>query len=145
MKATVVLRLEAQFAGLEDLVALLPEAALIEKLGPRSNTIGEQLWCVVGARESYAHAITEGGWAGFSCSMTHADTSNKQCALEALRRAALLTAHALSEPDWTPARDELLLQLLEHEAQHQGQLIRFVYALGHTFPDSWKKRWALRD
>ena len=37
----------------------------------------------------------------------------------------------------------MLLALLEHEAQHQGQLIRYVYALDYTFPESWASRWAL--
>ena len=45
--------------------------------------------------------------------------------------------------DWDAARDELLVALLEHEAQHQGQLIRYGYARGERFPDSWAARWSL--
>jgi hypothetical protein len=34
-----------------------------------SNRIAGQLWCVVGARESYTKAIEMGEWKGFSCSL----------------------------------------------------------------------------
>lgn len=33
------------------------------------------------------------------------------------------------------------LDLLLHETQHHGQLIRFVYALELEFPQSWHSRW----
>ena len=37
------------------------------------------------------------------------------------------------------------LDLLEHETQHQGQLIRYVYGLKYKFPKSWAERWALEE
>jgi hypothetical protein len=40
--------------------------------------------------------------------------------------------------------DGLVLDLLLHETQHQGQLIRYVYGIGLDFPDSWRDRWNLR-
>jgi len=41
-----------------DLVDSLDEESLDRKLpGLPSNTMGSQLWCVVGARESYTNAI----------------------------------------------------------------------------------------
>jgi hypothetical protein len=43
------------------------------------------------------------------------------------------------------ARERLLLDLLEHETQHQGQVIRSVYVLGGSFPESWVQRWALEQ
>jgi uncharacterized damage-inducible protein DinB len=33
--------------------------------------------------------------------------------------------------------------LLEHEVQHHGQLIRYLYGLGIERPESWKQRYAL--
>jgi len=33
--------------------------------------------------------------------------------------------------------------LLEHEAQHHGQLIRYLYGLRLPIPASWKSRYAL--
>jgi len=37
----------------------------------------------------------------------------------------------------------LAFDLLEHETQHHGQLIRFVYGNGLTFPASWNKRYTV--
>jgi len=37
----------------------------------------------------------------------------------------------------------LALDLLEHEAAHQGQLIRYLYGLALPIPASWKRRYAL--
>lgn len=34
---------------------------------------------------------------------------------------------------------------LEHEAAHQGQLIRYLYGLRLAIPESWRKRYALSD
>lgn len=33
--------------------------------------------------------------------------------------------------------------LLEHETQHHGQLIRYIYALDIPRPPSWRERYAL--
>ncbi|HEY8171290.1 MAG TPA: hypothetical protein VIH24_09380, partial [Candidatus Limnocylindria bacterium] len=60
--------LDRSFGLYRDLVPLLDRAVLSSRLGALpSNTVGAQLWCVVGARESYARAIVAGTWAGFSC------------------------------------------------------------------------------
>ncbi len=126
-----------------DLVAGLPEAALTAELPVPSNSMGAQLWCVVGARESYARALEAGGWAGFACSLTAEGARRVEETLAALRSSADGVRQAVAALEWTEARERLLLDLLEHEAQHQGQLIRFVYGLGYQFPDSWKQRWAL--
>ncbi len=37
------------------------------------------------------------------------------------------------------------MSILEHEAMHQGQLIRFGYALDLAFPESWAKHWSLAE
>lgn len=43
----------------------------------------------------------------------------------------------------SPAGEDFLFDLLEHEAQHHGQLIRYLYGLGIERPPSWKERYAL--
>jgi hypothetical protein len=61
--------------------------------------------------------------------------------------AALETTHQdLREIDFaglTDAQLDLAFGLLEHEVQHHGQLFRFIYANGLTFPDSWNKRYTV--
>ena len=127
------------------LMALLPESALGERLpGVRSNTIGEQLWCVIGARESYGRAISAGEWKGFSCSVTRGQCSKKADLTRSLASSATRLIEVVSaEEALTDTQHELILNVLEHEAAHQGQLIRFLYALSLPIPDSWKSRYAL--
>jgi hypothetical protein len=138
---------ERSFGLYRDLVASLREADLDSKLpGLRSNTLGQQLWCVVGARESYSRAIRAGAWAGFSCSLDYDRTADKDAVLEALQRSEEAVVEALAGFDGEDdARVRLILDLLEHEAQHHGQLIRYLYGLNLEIPESWKTRYALED
>ena len=134
-------QLDRSFALTHDLVVHLAEESLGLDL-PRlpSNRISGQLWCIVGARESYTRAIETGSWKGFACSLTSPRV--KQSVLAALES----THRRLREIDFadlTDAQVELAFGLLEHEIQHHGQLIRFVYGNGLTFPPSWNKRYTV--
>lgn len=65
----------------------MEEKGLTKKLGDLpSNTIGEQLRCIGGARESYLNAMINDGWTGFSCSLE--DPSSKSKILECLNKSA---------------------------------------------------------
>ena len=126
-----------------DLLEAVGGDGLARRLGGlRSNSIGAQLWCVVGARESYARAIEAGAWSGFSCSLDDpVDLAKVIAAIagsEAPVRAALERLSASDRTRWG-----LALDLLEHEAAHQGQLIRYLYGLDLPIPDTWKRRYAL--
>jgi hypothetical protein len=46
---------------------------------------------------------------------------------------------------FSAAQQGFLLDWLEHEAAHQGQLIRYLYGLRLAIPQSWRKRYALSD
>jgi hypothetical protein len=134
-------RLDQAYDLTHDLVAHLAEEALgLDLPGLPSNRIAGQLWCIVGARESYTRAIIAGGWQGFACSL-------KTPRVKAAVLAALAaTRQALDTIDFTALSDaqaELAFALLEHEVQHHGQLIRFVYANGLTFPASWSRRYTV--
>jgi len=142
-KAAVQSSFERSFGLYRDLLAVLDESTLASGLaGLPSNTIGAQLWCVVGARESYARAIAAGEWAGFTCSLD--EPGDPARVAEALDRSGAAVTQALqSHVQLTEAQDRLVLDLLEHEAQHHGQLIRYLYALRLPVPASWKARYAL--
>ncbi|PKO11995.1 MAG: hypothetical protein CVU39_26410 [Chloroflexi bacterium HGW-Chloroflexi-10] len=134
-------KLERSFKLTHDLVNHLDEVSLSLDLPDLpSNRIAGQLWCIVGARESYITAIETGGWQGFSCSLTTPRV--KQSVLAALE-AAHKRLNEIDFADLTEAQAELAFDLLEHEVQHHGQLIRFVYGNGLTFPDSWNKRYTV--
>lgn len=146
MRAVVGARLRAAMRLYGDLVVALPEEALAVNLPALpSNTIGSQLWCVVGARESYVKAIRAGRWQGFACRVTKAESKDSARMSEALAETAALAEACVEDAsvEWTPERVRLLVTLLEHEAQHHGQLIRYLYANRLEIPASWKERYAL--
>ena len=64
-------RLDKAFGLTRDLFAHLDEASLqLDLPDVPSNRIAGQVWCIVGARESYTKAIKAGEWQGFACSLT---------------------------------------------------------------------------
>ncbi len=134
-------RIDPAFTLTHDLVLHLDEICLsLDLPGLPANRMGDQLWCVVGARESYLKAIKMGGWQGFSCSLA-----------APLVKPAVLTAleashQQLDEIEFSGLSEtqvDLAFDLLEHEVQHHGQLIRFVYGNRLTFPASWNQRYTV--
>lgn len=134
-------RLDQAFRLTHDLVSHFDGSFLLLDLpGLPSNRVSGQLWCIVGARESYIRAIESGGWQGFSCSLVA--PLDRQSVLDALEA----TRERLSEFDFsdlTDVRTDLAFTLLEHEVQHHGQLIRYVYGNGLAFPESWNRRYTV--
>ena len=61
MREIIISNLTARFAAFQDLLEQTEEADLQSRLeAPKSKSLAEHLWCVVGARESYARAIEAG-------------------------------------------------------------------------------------
>jgi hypothetical protein len=135
--------LDESFAMYDELIASLSSEQLQQKLPVPSNEIGAQLWCVVGARESYGRAITSGAWSGFSCSLRAADVVRPEAVGQSLKSSAGAVRGASRSAPSDDARTDLKLQLLVHESQHQGQLLRYLLGLKIEVPPSWKKRFAL--
>lgn len=134
-------RLDRAFQLTFDLVRHLDESFLrLDLPNLPSNHISGQLWCIVGARESYIKAIEAGSWQGFSCSLETPRV--KESVLAALVDSHNLFAR-LSFDELNGKQVELAFDLLEHEVQHHGQLIRYVYGNGLTFPQSWNKRYTV--
>jgi len=145
MTAIVRERFLESFELYDELAAEVPEASFDMKLpGVPSNTLGAQLWCVVGARESFAGAIRSGVWPGFACSLTADETRERKAVTAALSRSAAQVLEAMDDVDADDdVRLRFALRLLEHEASHQGQLIRYLYGLQLPIPARWKERYAL--
>ena len=108
-----------------------------------SNTIGLQFWCVVGARESYGRAIERGEWVGFDCSLREPGSAHAVTNALAASGARVREVCSSLEETIDPARESLMFDLLEHEVQHHGQLVRYFYANGLQFPDRFADRYAL--
>lgn len=106
-----------------------------------SNTIGEQAYCIIGARESYVKALKAGEWVGFQCSL--ADAYDKGQIISKLEETYDLFQGFLQEKDEASINLHLLIDVLEHEVQHHGQLIRYAYANKIGFPKSWNDRYTV--
>ena len=111
-----------------------------------SDTVGHQLWCVLGARESYPRAARAGEWQGFTSPVT-AEESTDAAALRAAfsRTAAEVDAWVASIDAGDEDSLRYALALLEHETQHHGQLIRYLYGLGIDRPHTWQQQYALDE
>jgi len=135
-------RLDRAFSLTYDLIQNIASEDLSLKLSDLpSNTIGEQLWCIIGARESYTNAIINGSWMGFKCSLK--DETSRDLVLEGLKKSAEDCMHYLEACELTESQMTFLLDLLEHEIQHHGQLIRYFYGNRLPFPKSWHERYTV--
>lgn len=136
MRTTIIQKLEARFNAYADLMAQTDAPALEAKLEvEKHKSLKEHLWCVVGARQSYAKALEANEWQGFSCGMTNFEPADFQAALADSAADVLKVLHAIE--DWTEEREGLLATLAEHEVMHEGQIIRHLYGVGSSAPASW--------
>jgi len=134
-------RLERAFALTADLITHLEESALgLDLPNLPSNRISGQVWCIVGARESYAAAIEMGAWQGFSCSVK---TPGERTAVLAALHSSAVRLSGIDFESLSDRQLELGFDLLEHEIQHHGQLIRYVYGNRLSFPSSWNRRYTV--
>ncbi|WP_306232617.1 DinB family protein [Agrococcus beijingensis] len=141
--------LAERFARADRLYADLVDALTPEQLGSRladlpSSTIGGQLWCVLGARESYPNAARAGSWQGFTSPLTDEQMTDASAVRAAFAQTAADVDGWLADLE---SDDDLryALALLEHETQHHGQLIRYLYGLGIDRPESWQRQYALDE
>ncbi len=134
-------KLDRAFRLTFDLVDHLEEDALQLKLqNLPSNSIAGQLWCIIGARESYLRAIEASEWKGFSCSLANPIT--KADILKTLE-STFSFFNSIEFSHLNEIQRSFAFDLLEHEIQHHGQLIRFVYGNRLTFPKSWNARYTV--
>ena len=140
MREIVLKNIRQRFNSLVELVETLEPSLFEAQLDiPKSKSIGQHMWCIIGARESYVRAIKIGEWDGFSCSLEETDDPAK--ILAKLHSSTQAFNNEISNvQDWTSERHDVLVHLLEHETMHEGQLIRHIYALKQELPDSIK--WA---
>jgi hypothetical protein len=137
-------RLDAVFGLYDELIASLDGAQLRQSLPVPSNPIGMQLWCVIGARETWARAIEKGTWGPFTCSIgSFEETQKPGLVADALARSGRTFREAARANPEDETRIDFKLALLEHESQHLGQILRYLLGLRIDPPPGWKKRFAL--
>ncbi|MBN9215933.1 MAG: hypothetical protein ABS62_05305 [Microbacterium sp. SCN 70-200] len=138
-------RLAASSGLYRDFAAQLTPELLAARLpGVRSAPVWNQLWCVIAARESYERWARAGAWQGFECTLTETgDPGAVHAALESSGEAMDAWVAGLDAED--EASWAIALHLLEHETQHHGQLIRYLYGVPITLPRSWIEAYALDE
>ncbi|MBJ36836.1 MAG: hypothetical protein CMD83_00015 [Gammaproteobacteria bacterium] len=63
MHDALIASVTRRFRSYDDLIAAIESRQLRQKLdAPRHKSLLGHLWCVVGARESYAQALSTGAW-----------------------------------------------------------------------------------
>ncbi|WP_216829748.1 hypothetical protein [Alkalihalobacterium elongatum] len=128
----------------EDFYKYISESHLNLKLNNLpSNTIGEQAYCIIGARESYLNALKKGEWSGFSCSLFKNEYYDHSIVINKLEETRKNIHNFLEGTCIDNVNLNLLIDLLEHEVQHHGQLIRYAYASKLGFPNSWNTRYTV--
>ncbi|NOX50858.1 MAG: hypothetical protein GXP16_10050 [Gammaproteobacteria bacterium] len=139
MRQALITALQSRFQSYEDILSATEDVDLVKKIDiPKHKSLAEHLWCIVGARESYAKSITTGKWEGFNCSMANFSHSAFVGSIRSSAVAVIIAIEGVS--DWSDEREDLLLALSEHEVMHEGQIIRHLYGLTKEIPDSVK--WA---
>ena len=141
----VVESLDRSFGLYRDLFPLLDEAVLVIQAGRAClrTPCGAQLWCVIGARERLCTGDRRRR-VGRLLVLARVDRRPRQ-GLRGARpiRGFGLRGGAVDAIEQADAQERLVLDLLEHEAQHHGQLIRYLYGLRLPVPASWRSRYGL--
>jgi len=127
-----------------DLLESLDGEQLGMRLGTlRSSPIGQQLWCLGGCRESNLASLEADGAFTWRCSYRGTVTEHDELAAYVNGMGTKLVAFLEGHEELSENQVGLVLDLLAHEFQHQGQLIRYLYGNGLHIPASWRQFWAL--
>ena len=145
MNKTILKHLQAVLADNLALAKELPAEAFSKKLPVRSNSLGGQYFCIVGTRQWYQGVIATGKWSAWSCSITPQSCKDKATVVKALGKTSRDLLKLVQAIKMNDVRLDMVLFLIEHESMHLGQLVRYIYGLGYTFPKSVAKKWALKE
>jgi uncharacterized damage-inducible protein DinB len=134
-----------------DFLAVLHPADLALKLDfPEAQSLLDQLWCVVGAHESYLQELRhDGTWQGFSCSLETLGDCTPAAIQRQMQQADQAMIDLLGEIDIAARLPdgrygyEIVQTMIEHESHHQGQFIPLIYYHHLPIPESWHRKWNL--
>jgi hypothetical protein len=133
-----------------DYLGMLEPAHFALKLPfDRSQTLGYQFWCMVGAQESYNKKLQHGKWQGFSSSLDQFEEITAPIVTQQMQKADAVLAELLTEMNAdqrlqnSQFAHEVIFQMIKHESHHHGQLINFMFCFHLPIPPSWQEEWAL--
>lgn len=135
MREVLLRNLAQRFESYNDLIQHIDENTLSGRLGaPRDKNVRDNLWCIVGTRESFAQAIAADSPLHWKCSMQQFAREDFIKALAESAASFLDTVASVAA--WSDQQADLLARIVEHEAMHEGQIIRQVWGLEKTLPES---------
>ncbi len=140
----IVSRLETIISMWQDLMRDLSDEHLKMKLGNLpSNTIGQQLWCLGGCRESNLKSLEADSSFAWQCTYEGSADDSEALGKYIDGLGKSLMAFLSEDKELTDNQICLVLDLLAHEYQHQGQIIRYLYGNKLSIPKSWQQFWHL--
>lgn len=135
-----------------DLVNILSQEDVSKRLPfKKSQSLGNQFYCMTGTQETFAsYYIESGKWNGWSCSLEDGDNPKLENIKTSMEKADKILFKVLENRNLMEVKGNgtLLsryLRLVEHESHHQGQLINFMYALDLEIPKSFTDKWGLEE
>ena len=136
MKEVVIQRLTSRLEAYSDFLSGMEQVDIERKLDITKNkNLAEHLWCVIGARERHCYGLRPGSWNGFVCSLNEFTVDAFAAKLD--QTAVLARSTVVDVEDGTQEREESLILLHEYKVMHEGHIIRQMYAMNKSVPDSW--------
>lgn len=112
----------------------------------RSNSIGSQIACLLGARDAYGKCILNDETFSWNPDFLHSDRYTHVIVKKHAQEVSSSLISKFKEIDiLSENQSSLLLDLISHEYLHQGQLIRYIYANNLEIPTKLKGFWHLED
>ena len=143
---TIYLKLRMVFEMNNEMLASLENENLrLNISGKRSNTIGSQFYCIGGARESYGSSIMNNKGFEWIPSFSYGERFSKVSIYKYIHDKGNDLLDWLKSNELNDEQLSLALDLIAHEYQHQGQLIRYFYANDLGVTPKVKSFWHLED
>ncbi len=112
----------------------------------RSNSIGSQVACLLGARDAYGKCISNDAEFSWNPDFKHSDRYNHSIVNNhAVDVSTELITGFRTFAKLSDNQTSLIIDLIGHEYLHQGQLIRYIYANDLVMPNQIKAFWHLED
>ncbi len=143
----LIKKLKRVFAMNNEFLSTIAEDDLKLRLkGMRSDSIASQITCIIGCRDSYSKCLPIDEQFRWSPDFPYSERYNLIKLKSHLEEVGEKVVCELESIDLLSDNQQgLIMDLISHEYQHQGQIIRYFYANGLEMPNTVKTEWHLED
>jgi len=106
-----------------------------------SNTIAQHLRCVIAGRISMLDSFPTNKNFEWHVSIKDDELNDFKKMQFHLSKSGKDLMSMLTSNDLNEQQKEILLDMINHEYMHQGQLVRYLIHHGMGYPQSWDKKW----